>query len=468
MPSRRTRVRSVIAAFLASGGVLLVSCQSDSVGPHPTDLVELQFDVSGPDPVWIGAGDIASCGNDNDEATAVVIDSLLLEHPQATVFAAGDNVYEDGTAQEYADCYDPTWGRFLDRTWAVLGNHEYQVGDATASYDYFGSRVGPRGQGYYSLDVGDWHIVMLNTGDENFVPYGAGSAQEQWLRADLAATTKACIMGVFHHARFYSPDVGEVESYKEDQRPEALWNALEDAGASLVVAGHRHRYERWAPVDRNANIDHTAGIRQIVAGTGGKSMSGLPLLSPAPQAESVGVDNGYGVVKLTLRPGAYDWEYVPIAGVTFTDSGSAACVGGFPNADFTWEEGPLLGVDFTDTSTDSDGTIVSWSWDFGDASPTSSAQNPSHTYASAGTYSVTLTVTDDNGLSGATTKSVTVGPRPPSADFTWQTVALQTNFTDTSTDSDGTIVGWLWDFGDSSPTSSAQNPSHGYAAAGTY
>jgi hypothetical protein len=157
---------------------------------------------SGGGQVLIGAGDIASCASTGDEETAALVDSLLVEHPDALVFTAGDNVYQNGTAQEYAECYEPGWGRFKDRTWATignheyyLGNHEYYLGNADPTFDYFGGRVGPRNLGYYSLNVGNWHLVMLNS-NSSFVPLDPGSPQDRWLRADLAATTKSCVMAV--------------------------------------------------------------------------------------------------------------------------------------------------------------------------------------------------------------------------------------------------------------------------------
>jgi PKD repeat protein len=446
--------------------ILFASCGQDSMGPDVADDLDPQLNVASSGEIWIGAGDIATCLNDHDEETAQVVDSLLIEHPNATVFTAGDNVYEDGTAQEYADCYEPTWGRFKDRTWATMGNHEYRVPGATPTYDYFGARVGPRDLGYYSLDVGDWHIVALNSGSGSTVPMDAGSAQEQWLRADLAATDKSCIMAVFHHARFKScPADNNACVIEEDTRTADLWQALYDYGTDLAVVGHVHRYERWAPVDGSGNAD-PAGIRQFIVGTGGRSVGGLPKYKFGPNIEEIGTDDVYGVLKLTLRTNAYDWEFVQAPGTaTYTDAGTAFCGGPGPSADFTWST-TALDVAFTDASTDPDGTVVGWNWDFGDGN-TSTAQNPGYTYSEGGTYTVTLTVTDNDGTTGTTSKSVPVGPQAPTAEFGWSATNLEATFTDASTDPDGTVIGWDWDFGDGG-TSTAQSPIHLYNDFGSY
>ncbi len=316
----RTAGPTTIVLF---GTILSTACAPDALGPNdfPAKLTQ----PAGNGNVWIGAGDIAACSRSGDDRTADLVESLLVANPTATVFTAGDNVYDNGTAQEYADCYDPTWGRFKDRTWATIGNHEYNLGNADPTFDYFGERVGPRGLGYYSLDQGNWHIVMLNS-NTSHVPADAGSAQEQWLRADLAATTKPCVMAVFHHPRFFSckasdPDCGSVSHRMKD-----IWDALYEYGAELIITGHKHHYERFAPQDPDGNPDPVSGIRQIIVGTGGTSV-GLPGIF-APNSEVVNdATSQYGVIKLTLHDNSYDWEFVPIPGVTFTDSGSGTCTG---------------------------------------------------------------------------------------------------------------------------------------------
>jgi PKD repeat protein len=440
---------------------LSAACAPDSFGPDAT--INLANAVAAP-AVLIGAGDIASCERIDDELTADIVDSLLLVHPNATVFTAGDNVYPDGTPQEYTDCYEPSWGRFKDRTWATLGNHEYGLGNADASFDYFGARLGPRDLGYYSVDVGSWHLVMLNTGSRSNVPVDAGSAQEQWLRADLAATTQACVMAVIHDPRFYSCGSSGCSHEKTWVKP--FWDALYEFNADVVVSGDRHHYERFALQDPDGNLDPISGIRLFIVGTGGRSV-GTPTEFPHPNVEVVNDESANGVMKFTLHDNSYDWEFVHEPGKSFTDSGTGTCVGNGPVAGFTWTEDPALTVAFTDASTDTDGTVVAWSWDFGDGG-TSTVQHPTHTYAVGGDYAVSLTVTDNEGATGTTTRAVPVGPQAPTADFTWAATELTVAFTDASTDSDGTVTGWSWDFGDAFGTSTQQHPFYTYAAAGTY
>lgn len=261
------------------------------------------------DPVLVGSGDIAYCKNKGDETTANLLDNI-----PGTVFTTGDNVYPDGTIDQFVDCYEPTWGRFKDRTYPSVGNHEYHTPDAAGYFEYFGSAAGEPGKGYYSYELGTWHIIVLNSN----IPVEAGSPQEQWLRADLDAHPAACTLAYWHHPRFSS---GTVHGSSPAMQP--LWQALYDFGADVVLAGHEHNYERFAPQDPQGLADAIRGIRQFVIGSGGRSHYSFG----APIANSE-VRNGdtYGVLKLTLHSGSYSWEFVPEARETFTDSGNAPCV----------------------------------------------------------------------------------------------------------------------------------------------
>lgn len=326
-----------VAVSISTAVVLSTACDGLPVVPLQSNV---QADGG---QVLIGAGDIADCTSSGDEQTADLVDSLLVEHPGALVFTAGDNSYEDGTAREYRECYDPSWGRFKDRTWATTGNHDYELGNADPTFDYFGERVGPRGLGYYSLDVGNWHLVMLNS-NSGFVPLDEGSAQNQWLRADLAANTKACVLAVFHHPRFHSCRSG-VSCNFAASRTKPLWEALYDYRADVIINGHLHHYERFAPQDPDGNPDPDSGIREFIVGTGGG-----PLLSvrdvQAPNSEALNDQEAFGVIKLTLHDeGTYEWQFIPVPGYTYTDSGSGRChtldvTSITMNAD--------AGVDFTD------------------------------------------------------------------------------------------------------------------------
>ncbi|HEU5260817.1 MAG TPA: invasin domain 3-containing protein, partial [Gemmatimonadales bacterium] len=261
--------------------------------------------------IFVGAGDISSCGNNNDEATAALLDNIA-----GTVFTAGDNVYPDGTEQQFATCYDPTWGRHRARTQPSAGNHDYhttQPYDAAGYFRYFGAAAGDSTQGYYSYDLGSWHIIALNSN----ISMSVDSAQEQWLRADLAASQKTCTLAYWHHPRFSSGSHGNSNA------PLPLWQALYDANADLILVGHDHDYERFAPQTPAGAADPVRGIRQFVIGTGGADLRGF---RATPMANSeVRNSDTFGVLKLTLHATGYNWEFVPVAGQTFTDSGSGAC-----------------------------------------------------------------------------------------------------------------------------------------------
>ena len=259
--------------------------------------------------VFVGAGDIAGCDYDRDELTARILDTI-----PGTVFTAGDNAYEDGTAEEFANCYAPTWGRHQDRTRPTAGNHEYRTDDAAPYYEYFGASAGPAGLGYYSYDLGAWHIVALNSN----IDMREGSAQERWLRADLAGRADQCVLAYWHHPRFSSGDHGN------DPETAPLVRALYDAGGEIVVSGHDHNYERFAPQTAGGTLDEARGIRQFVVGTGGTDLRRMS--TPRSNSEARN-DQAHGVLKLTLYSGSYEWVFIPIEGQSYTDTGSGACHG---------------------------------------------------------------------------------------------------------------------------------------------
>jgi calcineurin-like phosphoesterase family protein len=265
----------------------------------------------------VGAGDIASC---KDPAGAQAT-AKLIERIPGTVFAAGDLAYEKGSAAEFRNCYDPTWGRFKERTRPALGNHEYGEFSASGYFHYWGAQAGPASKGFYSYDLGSWHIVVLNTNCNVSAPGGCAkdSPQETWLRADLAGHSKACILAYGHHALFSS---GVFKRHALHPEIKPLWDDLYAAHADLILAGHEHSYERFAPQDPEGNPEVARGIREIVVGTGGRSHD--PLGFPIPNSE-VRDWQTYGVLKLTLAPGKYDWEFIPEEGKSFRDSGSGVC-----------------------------------------------------------------------------------------------------------------------------------------------
>ena len=267
--------------------------------------------------ILVGAGDIAGCKNiEGAQATAKLIQKI-----PGTVFAAGDLAYERGSTADFTDCYDPTWGQFKERTKPALGNHEYGTPGAAPYFAYWGAVAGPAGKGFYSYDLGAWHIVVLNT---NCYATGlggcaAGSPEETWLKVDLAQHAGGCILAYGHHALFSS---GVFKSHAVHPELKPFWEDLYAAHADLVLAGHEHSYERFAPQNPDGQADAKNGIREIVIGTGGRSHDILGLATPNSEVRHW---ETYGVLKLALSPGSYTWEFIPEEGKTFTDSGSGAC-----------------------------------------------------------------------------------------------------------------------------------------------
>ena len=257
--------------------------------------------------VLVGAGDITSCSYDFDEATAKLLDSI-----PAVVFTAGDNAYGSGTFEQYTACYQPSWGRHKNRTRPSPGNHDYNTPGAAGYYHYFGALAGDSGLGYFSYDLSGWHIISLNSN----VAMGVGSPQEQWLRQDLSLHPASCTLAYWHHPRFSSGEHGNSTA------PEPLWQALYDANADVVINGHDHTYERFALQTPTGTLDTLRGIREFVVGTGGADFYQFPLVRANSELRN---NTTHGVIKVTLRPNAYDWEFVPVAGGAFRDSGSGRC-----------------------------------------------------------------------------------------------------------------------------------------------
>jgi hypothetical protein len=258
--------------------------------------------------VLVGAGDIASCASPGDEATAELLDSI-----PGVVFTAGDNAYDYGTAQQFADCYEPSWGRHRERTLPAPGNHDYNTPGATGYFGYFGEAAGDPARGYYSTDLGAWHVVVLNSS----VARGPNSDQIRWLRADLAASSSACTLAIFHHPRFNSGG-----NHGDNRSVGTFWQALYEGGADVIVNGHEHIYERFGPQTPLAEPDPARGIRQFTVGTGGRSHYHIGRIRANSEVRE---SDSWGVLKLTLSNGGYAWEFVPVAGSTFRDSGSAVC-----------------------------------------------------------------------------------------------------------------------------------------------
>jgi acid phosphatase type 7 len=283
------------------------------------------------DPVIAAAGDIAcdplSSSFNNGLGTSSscrqkYTSDLLVGAGLTAVFTLGDTQYEDGTLAQFQQSYDPSWGRVKAITYPVVGNHEYQTPNASGYFDYFNGvgvqigRAGDRRKGYYSFNIGAWHVVALNSNCSQVGGCGAGSPQEAWLRQDLAANPASCTLAYWHHPRFSSGEHGDHPAMQP------IWQALYDANADLTLAGHDHGYERFAPQTAAGVADGARGLRGFVVGTGGKSH--YPFTTVRPNSE-LREANTYGVLKLELHAQSYDWRFVPEAGKTFADSGSAAC-----------------------------------------------------------------------------------------------------------------------------------------------
>jgi 3',5'-cyclic AMP phosphodiesterase CpdA len=287
----------LIATLVAAGGCGEHDGVATPVAPSP-----LPSEAA----VLVGAGDIAECDVPGAEATALLLDAI-----PGTVFAAGDNAYHHGSLEEFQRCYAPAWGRHKPRTRPIPGNHDYLTPGAAGYYTYFGAAAEPGAPGFYSYDVGPWHVVALNSS----IPIDAASPQLAWLRSDLAAHRTACAAAIVHYPLFSSGPNGPSAHVR------ALWDVLYSEGADVVVSGHDHIYERFAPQDPTGRGDPARGIRQFVAGTGGARL--YPVGAGRPNSEVRG--SVWGVLKLTLHAAGYDWEFVPVAGQAFRDFGSGTC-----------------------------------------------------------------------------------------------------------------------------------------------
>lgn len=308
------RASGLAAILFATAGVTAVIVMW-SIKPRPVSVSTSNQLVSasadGVAAVLVGAGDIASCVNDRDEATAKLLDDI-----DGTVFTLGDNVYANGTADEFNRCYHPTWGRHQARTKPAVGNHDYHTSDAAGYFSYFGTSAGNPRQGYYSYDVGSWHVVVLNSNCEQVDGCGPASSQVQWLKDDRRTNPTACSLAYMHHPRFSSG-----QQHGSTPELDTVWRELVGSGVDVVLAGHDHVYERFAPLDADGQPS-AVGSRAFTVGTGGRSHYNFDRILPGSEARNNTSD---GVLKLTLRETDYDWEFVPAAGSAFRDAGTGEC-----------------------------------------------------------------------------------------------------------------------------------------------
>jgi hypothetical protein len=280
------------------------SCDKSATAPTPVaGAPPLSPTAAAAEAVLVGAGDINMCGQPGATATAALLDKL-----PGTVFTAGDNAYMRGTKNDF-DCYNRTWGKHRHRTYATPGNHEYETPGATPYFEYFGENAGPHGLGYYSYEVGAWHVVSLNSN----IPSGEGSAQLSWLRADLQSARVPCVAAIVHHPLISSGPNGDNPQVRD------IWRALEHAGAELVISGHDHLYERHARIDYEGRPSGHRGLRLFIVGTGGATLYQSSVMRPTTEAKVV----SWGVVKFTLLPTSYRWEFHTPDGIA--DSGLDVC-----------------------------------------------------------------------------------------------------------------------------------------------
>lgn len=314
MKSIRHRARRLLRRFMARVGQI-AACAALAACFAPER--EARVALPGPGVTVYAAGDIADCGDgrvgDSGAArTASLIAAHLAQDSSALVVTLGDNAYPAGLLAEFTDCYDPTWGRFKARTLPSPGNHEYHILGAPGYYAYFGRAAGEGQRGYYSTTIGSWQVFSLNSAlrGEDF------KAQLAWLKSELSATRARCTLAYWHHPMFSSGDHGNNPFMRE------AWQLLVDAGAELVLSGHDHDYERFAPQDADGRRDDRRGVRQFVVGTGGAYLR--PLRLDRPNSE-VNDSSTFGVLRLVLKDAGYEWEFLPVQGGRFTDRGAASC-----------------------------------------------------------------------------------------------------------------------------------------------
>src|SRR5215216_1542372 len=375
--------------------------------------------------VLVGAGDIASCGSPGTEATAALLMGI-----GGTVATFGDNAYPRGTDADFAGCYDPTWGLFKERTNPSPGNHEYMTAGASGYFNYFGAAAGDPDKGYYSYDLGSWHVISLNSNCSSVAGgCAAGSPQEQWLKNDLAAHSNACTLAYWHHPRFSSGMHGSHSLVAP------FWNDLYEAGADVVLSGHDHDYERFAPLNPSGQTDPARGIREFVVGTGGAELREFDRILPTSEVQIAGRN---GVLKMTLHPEGYDWQFITAPAATVADSGSGQCHGA------------------TTTDTNTTGVMNTTGTTSG-TSPTTSTTSPAVTSPTASTTSTTGS-TDTTGTS--TTSSATTSPvTSPTASTTSTTTGTNTTTSTTSLATSPTAD--TSPTTDTSPTASTTNTTTG-------
>ncbi|MBC5827236.1 MAG: metallophosphoesterase [Candidatus Eremiobacteraeota bacterium] len=279
------------------------------------------------DPVVAAAGDIACDQTPNapppdaDEGSGgckqTSTGQLLSSRKFDAILTLGDEQYDSGTLPQFMSSYDKTWGRYKDITYPIPGNHEYETPGASGYYSYYGARAGDPKKGYYSFGLGAWHVIAINANCADIGGCNKGSAEERWLRADLSAHPASCTLAYWHQPRFSSGH------HHSDPTYDAFWQDLYAVHADLVLNGHDHLYERFAPQTPSGS-PASNGIREIIAGTGGRSHYQFTKIEPNSEVRN---NTTFGILELTLHPHSYDWRFVPVGAGSFSDTGSQRCHG---------------------------------------------------------------------------------------------------------------------------------------------
>ncbi|MBI4058320.1 metallophosphoesterase [Candidatus Gottesmanbacteria bacterium] len=298
----------VLVLLVGGLGIIIFSSPSPRLIPTPTPMSGFSF-PSAETMVLLAAGDIADCETQGDEQTAEIL-ALI---PEALIVTLGDNNYSGTTASEYKRCFGPSWGRFMDRLRPAQGNHDIGAG----YYEYFGESAGKQGKGYYSFDLGSWHLIALNSNCPGSGGCSQNSDQYKWLVDDLEKNNSHCTLAYWHHPLFSSGNV-----HGNDPRVRDFWELLYTYGVELVLNGHEHLYERFSAQTPDGEPDPERGIVEFIVGTGGKSL--YTFASPMPNSV-VRNNSTFGVLKLMFAPSSYTWEFIPVDLASFSDSGRGNC-----------------------------------------------------------------------------------------------------------------------------------------------
>jgi acid phosphatase type 7 len=300
--------RRLLAA--AAAALALSLATAATAGADPVIAAAGDIACSPSDPFFFGgSGDATHCAQKRTAALIGTVDAVL---------PLGDNQYNSGSLSNYLSVFDKTWGAFKAKSFPVPGNHEYGTTNAGGYFSYFGSRAGPSGKGWYSFNVGTWHLIALNSEcDRLGTACASGGAEEQFVRSDLAAHASKCTLAFWHEPRISSGTATVTNA----AAMVPIWKDLYNAGADLVLSGHKHFYERFAPLNASAQ-PLTVGMREIIIGTGGDDHAGTP---PKITGSQVLNAHTFGIAKVTLHASSYDWRFIGEPGSTFSDSGSTAC-----------------------------------------------------------------------------------------------------------------------------------------------